>query len=97
LSQRTLTEFTTHPARTFAVPEAETRAAEGFLRRHAEIVEPASVPTGPCRDPEDLAVPGTALSGRADALVTGDRDLPSLREFQGIPILSPRSAYDCIR
>ncbi|MXW93512.1 MAG: putative toxin-antitoxin system toxin component, PIN family [Rhodospirillaceae bacterium] len=42
-----------------------------------------------CRDPDDDKLLETALSGEADCLVTGDRDLLSMTPFRGIPILSP--------
>lgn len=41
------------------------------------------------RDPDDNRVPECAVSGRADAVVTGDDDLLALETFRGIPILSP--------
>lgn len=31
-----------------------------------------------------------ALGGRADVVVSGDKDLLSLRPFHGVPILTPR-------
>lgn len=43
-----------------------------------------------CRDPDDDVALATALAGGADAIVTGDGDLPSLKESRGIEILSPR-------
>ena len=43
-----------------------------------------------CRDPEDNAVLECAVSGRADFLVTGDKDLLILNPFRGIHILTPR-------
>lgn len=42
-----------------------------------------------CRDPEDDKLLETALLGRADCLVTGDRDLLVMSPFHGIPIVSP--------
>ncbi len=65
------------------------QAVEAF-RAHAELVEPSPVPPGSCRDPSDLPVLGTALAAKAECLVTGDKDLLVLKEFQGIAILSPR-------
>jgi predicted nucleic acid-binding protein len=47
-----------------------------------------------CRDPDDLPVLGTAVAGNANVLVTGDDDLLTLREFQGMAILSPREFHD---
>jgi uncharacterized protein len=63
------------------------------LREAAEIVTPAEVPPGACRDPDDLPVLGTVLAGMADCLVTGDQDLLILGEFGGHPILSPRQFW----
>jgi predicted nucleic acid-binding protein len=34
----------------------------------------------------------TALLGRADCVITGDRDLLVMSPFQGIPILTPAEA-----
>ncbi len=42
-----------------------------------------------CRDPDDDKVLETALSGGADCLVTGDKDLLVLSKFAGVPILTP--------
>jgi putative PIN family toxin of toxin-antitoxin system len=43
-----------------------------------------------CRDPKDNPVLECAWAGRADAIVTGDKDLLLLNPFRGIPILTPR-------
>ena len=40
------------------------------------------------RDPDDAIILATALAAKADAVVTGDRDLLILIEFSGIPILT---------
>ena len=45
-----------------------------------------------CRDPKDDAVLEAAVNGRANLIVTGDKDLLTLHEFHRIPVLSP-SAY----
>ena len=42
-----------------------------------------------CRDPKDLPFLQLALAARADALVTGDRDLLSLAPSFAIPIVTP--------
>lgn len=43
-------------------------------------------------DPDDDAVIACALAARADLIVSGDRDLTSLREHLGIRIVSPEEA-----
>jgi len=42
-----------------------------------------------CRDPKDDLFLNVAVSGQADAIVSGDEDLLVLHPFEGIPILSP--------
>jgi len=59
----------------------------------AEWVIPAEA-VAICRDPGDNAVLEAALAGRVDCIVSGDQDLLTLGEFQGIPILTPRQFAD---
>ena len=42
-----------------------------------------------CRDPDDDKLLETAMVGRADCLITGDRDLLEMSPFREIPILTP--------
>ena len=42
-----------------------------------------------CRDPNDDKFLEVAVSGKADALVTGDADLLVLDPYEGIPIVTP--------
>ena len=46
------------------------------------------------RDPDDLHVLVGAVGADADAIVTGDDDLLSLKIFEGIPILTVRQALE---
>lgn len=43
-----------------------------------------------CRDPNDDKFLALALSGQANAIITGDDDLLVLHPFEGIDIVSPR-------
>ena len=43
-----------------------------------------------CKDPDDDKFINLALDAGADCIITGDRDLLELEEFQGIKILSPK-------
>ncbi len=60
------------------------------LNEEAEIVTPAELRGGVCRDEDDDVVLATALAGKADVIVTGDEDLLVLKKFRGIEILSAR-------
>ncbi len=57
----------------------------------ADFVEDTGRVVGVCRDPADDMVLAAAVEGRADAIVTGDRDLLSLEVYEGIAILAPRA------
>ena len=50
-----------------------------------------------CRDPDDDKLLETALTGEADCLVTGDRDLLVMAPFHGIPILTPAAFLTATR
>jgi putative PIN family toxin of toxin-antitoxin system len=62
-----------------------------LLGRIAEMVPIVRVVRA-CRDPRDDRFLEVAVNGRADLIVTGDRDLLELDPFMGIAILSP-AAY----
>ncbi len=59
-----------------------------LLGRIAEMVPILRV-VHACRDPRDDKFLEAAVNGRADLILTGDRDLLALDPFLGIAILSP--------
>ena len=50
--------------------------------------------TGICRDPNDDFILECAVTGNADLIVTGDKDLLALGSFEGVAILTPREYLD---
>ena len=52
-------------------------------------VEIQNTLSGVCRDPNDDPILETAVAAKAHLLVAGDRDLLSLKSFQGIGIVTP--------
>lgn len=58
------------------------------LQAASEWVAIAGAKLG-CRDPDDDKFLETALMGKVDFLVTGDRDLLEVSSFHEIPILTP--------
>jgi putative PIN family toxin of toxin-antitoxin system len=66
-------------------------AADLTLLRHQAVITPLSVAvSGVATHPEDDLVLATAVSARADYLVTGDHQLQQLGTYQEVTILSPR-------
>lgn len=92
-----LDEFSRTAVSAFGVSRTRAEDAVGFIRRNAEIVVPADVPPESCRDPDDLPILGAAIAGKAEAIVTGDADLLSMKEFRGVAIVSPREFYERAR
>jgi putative PIN family toxin of toxin-antitoxin system len=70
----------------------------GLLEPYLKSVQMAAEPVDPpiriraCRDPRDDKFLEVAVHGRADLIISGDRDLLDLHPFRGIGILSP-AAY----
>jgi putative PIN family toxin of toxin-antitoxin system len=64
------------------------------LRFLGNVVEPVDDVHGEAEDDEDDLVLATAVAAQADFLVTGDKYLLDLKEFRGIPIVSPRDVLD---
>ena len=65
-----------------------------LLESNAQILKPETLPSTACRDPNDLMVLGVAISGHADAIITGDKDLLTLKTFQGVKIVTPRAFWE---
>ncbi len=58
--------------------------ARGF----SESCPTTSVSVPELRDPDDAMILATASAANAEAIVTGDQDLLTLNEFEGIPIMT---------
>lgn len=64
--------------------------AVSLLRSRMKLVAPANLERQVCRDPDDDNILAAAVSGKCDCIITGDKDLLVLKEYEGIDILSPR-------
>jgi putative PIN family toxin of toxin-antitoxin system len=94
LSEHILGELAEHYVGKFKATNEQADVVADLLRQQCEVIAPADVPGGAFEDADDLPILGTAAAGRADCLVTGDKRLLALGDYQGIPLLSPRELYD---
>ena len=69
-------------------PLQKRRQSAADLAAMVTRVEPKETPSL-CRDPKDDKLLAVALAGKADFLITGDRDLLDLGAVGGTRILSP--------
>lgn len=77
----------------FNVPPEKAAEARALIETNCELVSPSALPKPVSRDPDDDAVLAAAAAGRCACLVTGDRDLLVLEEYQGIPMLTPKGFW----
>lgn len=62
------------------------------LRLVCDVISSSPLPAPVCRDPDDDAILACALAAQADLVVSGDADLLTLGQYQGIPILAASQA-----
>ena len=67
-----------------------------LLRERARVVLPATTVHGVGEDEEDDLVLATAIAGDVSFLVTGDRHLQRLGQYQDVVILSPRQVIEVL-
>lgn len=79
------------------VPPADAAAVRRQVESNAEVVRPAVLPSRVCRDADDDAILGTAVAAGADLIVSGDSDLLVLRQYQGMPVITPAEALALAR
>ena len=68
-----------------------------LLKSHSRLVIPDKVDVNACRDEKDLMVLGSAVAGKVQCIVTGDKDLLSIGEFQNIKIFDPRAFWSAMK
>jgi putative PIN family toxin of toxin-antitoxin system len=73
----------------FGWDEGELQRLLRALVRRAELVRPSTIPDAVAGDPDDNHIIACAIAGRADLIVSGDRDLLRLKTYAGIPIVRP--------
>ncbi len=82
--------------RRYRLSQADIELVRQFLQNDA-LLTPLTVEVhGVATHPEDDLILATALSGQADYLVTGDRQLLNLGSYQGVTILTPRSFLELL-
>jgi putative PIN family toxin of toxin-antitoxin system len=69
----------------------------GYLKDITKLYEPEHVDKSVCRDSDDLKIIGTALSGNAELIISGDKDLLTLRKFRHISIVTPRDFWSLLK
>ena len=97
LSRQVLTEVRNTLRRKLGV-DADTAAEYvKLLEQDAVVARPGSNPAVKLRDKDDLPILAAAIAGKADVLVTGDRELVELGKVGKVRVLSPRRFWEQLR
>ncbi len=89
-------EIATSLIKKIKLPAKVVNEIVGLLREQGNILRAMPLDSNLCRDIDDIKVLGLAAASGADYIVTGDKDLLVLKEFQAIPIVTPRSFSDIL-
>jgi len=79
------------------VPAPLVADIEELLRDQEIVPRPDRPSSVKLRDPDDRWIVASAVAGRADVLVTGDRDLLDVADHLPIPVLDPRGFWNLLR
>ncbi|SRR6266568_2701250 len=61
------------------------------IKKLSVIIQPAEKIIQIQRDPDDNKILECAVAGKADLIVSADQDLIQLKEYNGIPIIHPKT------
>lgn len=95
-SEFILNELKAKLTQKFKYSDEDALAVGTLLRSRMQVVEPPPLECNMCRDPDDDWILATAIAGNAVCLITGDKDLLTLKKIGAIAILSPSefAAYE---
>src|SRR4030043_388104 len=79
------------------IPDKLINDAIEILQQDAHFAIPSTLSDVKIRDKDDLTILSSALNGKADLLVTGDKELLDLGRIQDMEIVSPRGFWKRIR
>ena len=97
LGEHVLTELRRVLEKKMRVPRRRVDEVEAFLRAQAQVAEGGARPLIKVRDPADMKVLAEAITGQADILVTGDRDLLEVAAKAPLRIVTPRGFWELVR
>ena len=79
------------------IPAELINEAIEVLQQDAHFATPSKVSDVDIRDKDDLVILSSALDGKVDLLVTGDKELLDLGKIEDLEIVSPRGFWERMR
>jgi len=78
----------------FSVPDNLISEYLELIRQDAILAEAKEVPAVKLKDADDMEIIGAAISGKADVMVTGDREVLEIKRLRRLRIISPRAFWE---
>ena len=75
-------------------PEVDAHPFLRLASRSARMVPDGMLPVGVCSDPSDDKFLSCAVQGKAECIISGDKQLLKASGYQGICVLTPRRFVD---
>lgn len=88
-SQSIIDEVAEKLVKKFRYPDIKTHRLIRFIERTSVMTQPSHRLDVVTRDPTDNKIIECAVAGKADYVVTGDRDLLDIQRYRSIEIITP--------
>jgi|SRR4030042_399480 hypothetical protein len=94
ISEHILSEVQRNLQKKLKMPEEKIQRITQYLREFCTITAYKRLDKMVCRDPDDVKILGLSEVAKPDYIITGDMDLLALKEFNSIPIITPREFWE---
>ncbi len=94
VSEHILSEVKRNLQKKLKMPEEKVQRVIQYLREYCTVSAYRRLAKRVCRDPEDLKILGLSEVAKPDYIITGDKDLLSLKEFHSAAIVTPREFWE---
>ena len=97
ISEYLLSEISRNLSKKIKLPDDKINEIISYLREECTLMNYKKLEKRICRDADDDNILALARDGGAEYIITGDKDLLVLEEFESVPIIDPRGFWDILR
>lgn len=97
ISEHLLSEVSRNLSKKLKLPDDKINEIISYLREECTLMNYKKLDKRICRDADDDNILALARDGGVDYIITGDKDLLVLEEFESVPIVDPRGFWDILR
>ncbi len=94
ISEHILSEINKNLQKKIKMPTFRCELIIEYLREYCLVSEIDELENNICRDKNDLKILGLAKHTKPEFIITGDRDILVLKEFNSIKIITPREFWN---